>query len=194
MELQFHLEIASWSFYRGMAFPNFVYLSATTGGDSNSSDKLQEPARTPRKGTHPDPTSCTKGFGSKKHSFFCTLLCLHRLQCHAQIPQQGNFVLLSHMFTLPKSPNRAQKTSEHLDLSQRNAKVGVPTFPAEQQDIPPHKDPTALILSASEQSDPTNGTALGSSEDVLPPVRAKQILYQHPAGPPLWTSASACTA
>lgn len=73
MELQFHLEITSWSFGRGMAFPNFVYLGATTGGDSNSSYKLQEPARMPSKGTCPDPTSCTKGFGSETHSFSLTL-------------------------------------------------------------------------------------------------------------------------
>lgn len=61
------------SFYCRMAFPNFVYLGATTGGDSNSSYKLQEPACMPRKGTRPDPTSRTKGFGSKMNSFSITL-------------------------------------------------------------------------------------------------------------------------
>lgn len=73
MQLQFHLEIASWSFYCRMAFLNFVYLGATTGGDSNSSYKLQEPACMPRKGTRPDPTSRTKGFGSQMNSFSLTL-------------------------------------------------------------------------------------------------------------------------
>lgn len=79
MELQFHPEIASSSFGRRMAFPNFVYLGATTGGDSNGSYKLQEPARMPSKGTCPDPTSCTKGFGSETHSFSLTLsVCVDR--------------------------------------------------------------------------------------------------------------------
>lgn len=56
-----------------MAFLYFVYLGATAGGDSNSSYRSQEPASTPRKGTRPDPTSRTKGSGSKMISFSLTL-------------------------------------------------------------------------------------------------------------------------
>lgn len=161
MELQFHPEIASWSFYRGMAFPNFVYLSATTGGDSNSSYKLQEPACTLRKGTHPDLTSCTKGFGSKMHSFSCTLLCLRWLQRHAQIPQLGNLVLLSHVYLAKESQQSPDDFWTFRPVAEE-CKSGCFHIPSSIGGLPPHEDPT-------------NCTALGSSKDVLSPEKAKHI-------------------
>lgn len=132
MEHQFHLETASWRFGSRTEFLNSVYSGATTGGDSNSSYKLQEPARRPRRASIQDQPLAQKVLAAK-----WILLphpsCPRWSRCHAQTPQHRN--LDYHAFA--EESHGHQKSFDPLGLLRSSAKAGIPASSARQGALPP---------------------------------------------------------